>query len=179
MARYVSFFRRNSRVICAILFALSFTLFFIPLSSPQQYPLEYSPYTITKLFVQHPDVGAVYAFAILFVFVVLWVSEIVALIVSKKYPLFFVCAIIPFSVIFFGSIYLVAEILPPANAGVYIMAITYAFFLCATIAMFAQFAHSALCPPKPERKRKLSKDERIAALEARVRELENKESDSN
>ena len=100
MARFVSFFRSNSRIICAVLFVFSFALFFIPVSSPERYPLEYSPYMMTRLFIQHSDAGASYAFAILFMFIVLWVSEIVAFFLSKKRPLLFVCAGVPFSVIF-------------------------------------------------------------------------------
>lgn len=175
MVRFVSFFRTNSRIICTILFVLSFALFFVPISSPERYPLEYSPYTITRLFVQHPDAGANYAFAILFVFVTLWALEIIAVIVSKKCPLFFICATIPFSVVFFGTIYLVSAVLTPASAGVYIMAVIYVFLLCAIVAMFVQFTHPDLRKPKPERKRKPSKDERIAELEERVRELEQKQ----
>ena len=176
MARFISFFRSNSRIICAVLFVLSFALFFIPISSPERYPLEYSPYIMTRLFIQHSDAGASYAFAILFMFIVLWALEIVAFLVSKKSPFLFVWAIFPFSVIFFGTIYLVAVVFSTASASVYIMSIMYAFFLCAVI---ATIAYRAPAEPKPERNRKPSKAERIAELEARVRELEDKERGSD
>lgn len=50
----------------------------------------------------------------------------------------------------------------------YIMSIMYACFLCAAIAMIA---YRAPAEPKPERKRKPTKSERIAELERQVAEL--------
>ena len=55
-----------------------------------------------------------------------------------------------------------------ASASVYIMSIMYACFLCAAIAMIA---YRAPAEPKPERKRKPTKSERIAELERQVAEL--------
>lgn len=182
MNKLFTVLHRNSRIISILLFIVSFCLFFIPFTEPlyqRPLPLENSAYEIMRSLVRYPEFTSLSMFAIMFVYSVLWLSLIFSIFFSKKYSFIFLWSGLPFSVVFFGTIYMVwerAKSNVPPSAGVFIMAIVYAFYLLSLcVAIWYAVRHKlfhrmklVICRP---REHKPTKSERIAELERQVAEL--------
>ena len=183
-----AFVEKRSFVISLLLLGLYIALFFIPYVAATGYWKDYAEFEdcafrILKSICPPPNYETnveelqLYSFAILFVFLSLWITQIVAIFLSKKRPFSFLASIIPFSVVYFGTIYMVAswaEYDVPPSAGVFIMTLIYAFLLLVVVAWMQPFIKKAI-DSRPPREHKPTKEERIAELEARVRELENRD----
>ena len=179
---------KRSIYISLVLFVLYFAIFFIPyIAFPKSFavPSEDSAfhilYIVCPLLRQegYSDELSAGVFAIIFVYLALWITQLAAVFVSKKHPYFFLASLIPFSVVFFGTIYMVdgMSLWSSPSAGVFIMAAIYAFLLIVAIAWALPLIKRAIegFKNRPPREHKPTKAERIAELEARVRELENRE----
>lgn len=184
------FIVRHSLCISLVLLVLFFAMLFIPYVSPNDYWAGYDQFENSAfkiLVILCPLVSdsnnipneslseyQLYLFAILFVYLILWVNQIIAILLAKKHPFYFLSCLIPFSVIFFGTIYMVsgwAKSDVPPSAGVFIMAIIYACLLfVAFIWLYTAWLKPRLAnrPPRPH---KPTKSERIAELERQVAEL--------
>ena len=186
-----TFVEKRSLYISIALFVLYLAVFFIPYVAPNDYwegydAFEDSAFHILTDICPPPETTLdieelqVHSFAIIFVYLALWITQIVAVFVSKKYPYFFLASLIPFSVVFFGTAYMVdgwAKSSVPPSAGVFIMAAIYAFLLIVAVAWALPLIKRAIerFKNRPPREHKPTKAERIAELEARVRELENRD----
>lgn len=183
-----TFVEKRSFYISIALFVLYFAVFFIPyLSFPSGFeePSEDSAFHILYIVCPHlyqtgqTDELQLYVFAILFVYLVLWTTQIVSVLFSKKHPYLFLASLIPFSVVFFGTIYMVEgmSLRSSPSAGVFIMAAIYAFLLLVAVAWALPLIKRAIerFKSRPPREHKPTNAERIAELEARVRELENRD----
>ena len=183
-----TFVEKRSLYISLVLLVLYFAVFFIPyIAFPKGFaePSEDSAFHI--LYIACPllrqegysDDLSVGVFAIIFVYLVLWITQLAAVFVSKKHPYFFLASLIPFSVVFFGTIYMVdgMSLWYSPSAGVFIMAAIYAFLLIVAVAWALPLIKRATerFKSRPPREHKPTKAERIAELEARVRELENRD----
>ena len=138
------FITKRSFFISLVLLVLFIAILFIPYVSPNDYCADYdqfedSAFKILVNFANSDNIPhnalreyQLYIFAILFVYLILWVNQIIAMFLSKRYPFYFLSCLIPFSVVFFGTIYMVSEWAKsnvPPSAGVFIMAIIYAYLL--------------------------------------------------
>ena len=186
-----TFVEKRSLYISIALFVLYFAVFFIPYVAPNDYwagydAFEDSAFHILTNICPPPENTLnikelqVHSFAIIFVYIALWITQFVAVLVSKKHPYCFLASLIPFSVVFFGTAYMVggwAKSSVPPSAGVFIMAAIYAFLLLVAVAWALPLIKRAIerFKSRPPREHKPTKAERIAELEARVRELENLE----
>lgn len=191
------FIVRHSLCISLVLLVLFFAMLFIPYVSPNDYWAGYEQFAnsafkilviLCPLVSDNNDIPneslsdyQLYLFAILFVYLVLWVNQIIAILLAKKHPFYFLSSLIPFSVIFFGTIYMVsgwAKSDVPPSAGVFIMAIIYACLLfIAFIWLYTTWLKPRLASIPP-REHKPTKSERIAELERQVAELKAKEKDA-
>ena len=183
-----TFVEKRSLYISLMLFALYFAVFFIPyiafpkgFAEPSEDSAFHILYIACPLLRQEEHSGELSAgiFAIIFVYLVLWVTQLVAVFVSKKHPYSFLASLIPFSVVFFGTIYMVdgMSLWSSPSAGVFIMAAIYAFLLLVAVAWALPLIKRTIerCKDRPPREHKPTKAERIAELEARVRELESRD----
>lgn len=182
---------KHSLYISLVLLVLFLAMLFIPYVSPNEYWVGYEQFessafkilvNLCSLISDNNDIPneslseyQLYLFAILFVYLILWVNQIIAILLAKKHPFYFLSSLIPFSVIFFGTIYMVSEWAKsdvPPNAGVFIiMAIIYACLLfMAFIWLYTTRLQPRIANRSP-REHKPTKSERIAELERQVAEL--------
>lgn len=181
---------KHSLYISLVLLVLFLATLFIPYVSPNEYWVGYEQFessafkilvNLCSLISDNNDIPneslseyQLYLFAILFVYLILWVNQIIAILLAKKHPFYFLSSLIPFSVIFFGTIYMVSEWAKsdvPPNAGVFIMAIIYACLLfMAFIWLYTTRLQPRIANRSP-REHKPTKSERIAELERQVAEL--------
>ena len=197
MNTFSTFITKRSLYISLVLLVLFLAMLFIPYVSPNEYWVGYEQFENSAFKILNnlcslvsdsnniPDESLseyqLYLFAILFVYLVLWVNQIIAILLAKKHPFYFLSSLIPLSVIFFGTIYMVsgwAKSDVPPSAGVFIMAIIYACLLfIAFIWFYTAWLKPRLANRSP-REHKPTKSERIAELERQVAELQAKEKDA-
>lgn len=176
MKKILNFISKYALAINIALFILSFALFFLPfIGVPKQFitlghKSFYNILGIVKNGIEIHEYIIDRCVVYLLFFLILWIMQIANIILARKIPLLNVFSTIPFTGIFIYSMYIFADsTIQIPHIGFFVILLIFCFYLFETIVVITLRLPN--CKP---REHKPTDKERIAELERRITELEEK-----